>query len=343
MMVRIRTHLIIETIHVEFDDLTTMAYEQFGLGPELQLMTPGTIIPVAAAPRPSDQTGSPLSTSIDQAAPSASTSSKIQETQSPVIFEEGIDFEESFAPVARIEAIRIFVANAANKNITIYQMDVKITFLNGELRKEVYVSQTKGFVDPENPTHVYKLKKALYGLNQAPRAWYDMLLSFLLSQKFSKGAVDPTLFTRKEGKDILMTKYALEILNKYDMDSCDPVDTPIVDWTKLDEDLQGTPVDATRYRGMIRSLMYLTTSRPDLVFAFDQKVLEQQQQELEKQHLVEDRIISNIADTNHGSEQVKTMKIKLEYQFQDKENYKTISVLKCLGDFFYCNCIDKTI
>ncbi|GJW28289.1 retrovirus-related pol polyprotein from transposon TNT 1-94 [Tanacetum coccineum] len=89
--------------------------------------------------------------------------------------EEGIDFEESFAPVARIEAIRIFIANAANKNMTIYQMDVKTAFLNGELKEEVYVSQPEGFVDPDHPTHVYRLKKALYGLKQAPRAWYDTL------------------------------------------------------------------------------------------------------------------------------------------------------------------------
>ncbi|GJY07115.1 retrovirus-related pol polyprotein from transposon TNT 1-94 [Tanacetum coccineum] len=87
--------------------------------------------------------------------------------------EEGIDFEESFAPVARIEAIRIFIANAASKNMTIYQMDVKTAFLNGELKEEVYVSQLEGFVDPDHPTHVYRLKKALYGLKQAPRAWYQ--------------------------------------------------------------------------------------------------------------------------------------------------------------------------
>ncbi|GKA11334.1 retrovirus-related pol polyprotein from transposon TNT 1-94 [Tanacetum coccineum] len=84
--------------------------------------------------------------------------------------EEGINFKESFAPVARIEAIRIFVANVAHKNMMIYQMDVKTTFLNGELKKEVYVSQPEGFVDQDNPSHVYKLKKALYGLKQAPRA-----------------------------------------------------------------------------------------------------------------------------------------------------------------------------
>ncbi|GKG31596.1 retrovirus-related pol polyprotein from transposon TNT 1-94, partial [Tanacetum coccineum] len=95
--------------------------------------------------------------------------------------EEGIDFEESFAPVARIEAIHIFIVNAAHKNMMIYQMDVKMDFLNGELKEEVYVSQPEGFVNQGNPSHVYKLKKALYDLKQAPRAWYDMLTSFLIS------------------------------------------------------------------------------------------------------------------------------------------------------------------
>ncbi|GJY32508.1 retrovirus-related pol polyprotein from transposon TNT 1-94, partial [Tanacetum coccineum] len=204
--------------------------------------------------------------------------------------EEGIDFEESFALVARIEAIRIFIAKAANKNMAIYQMDVKTTFLNGELKEEVYVSQPEGFVDPDHPTH---------------------------------GAVDPTLFTRKTGKHILLvqiyvddiifaltdlkacdifsnemssifqmpmmrqmsfflgiqvsqnpggifinqSKFALEILKKFGMDSCDPVDTPMVDRLKLDEDPLGIPVDQTRFRSMVGSLMYLTASRPDLVFA----------------------------------------------------------------------------
>ncbi|GKE44003.1 retrovirus-related pol polyprotein from transposon TNT 1-94, partial [Tanacetum coccineum] len=116
--------------------------------------------------------------------------------------EEGIDFKELFAPVARIEAIRIFVANAAHKNMTIYQIDVKMALLNGELKEKVYVSQPDGFVDQNNPSHVYKLKKALYDLKQAPHAWYDTLSSFLISQQFSKGAVDPTLFTRHAGNDL---------------------------------------------------------------------------------------------------------------------------------------------
>ncbi|GKE15677.1 retrovirus-related pol polyprotein from transposon TNT 1-94 [Tanacetum coccineum] len=111
--------------------------------------------------------------------------------------EEGIDFEESFAPVARLEAIRIFIANVASKNMTVYQMDVKTAFLNGELKEEVYVSQLEGFVDLDHPHHVYRLKKALYGLKQAPRAWYDTLSKFLLAHRFSKGVVDPTLFIRK--------------------------------------------------------------------------------------------------------------------------------------------------
>ncbi|GJZ49747.1 retrovirus-related pol polyprotein from transposon TNT 1-94 [Tanacetum coccineum] len=212
--------------------------------------------------------------------------------------EEGIDFEELFAPIARIEAIRIFIAKASHKNMTIYQMD-------------------------DNPSHVYRLKKALYGLKKAPRAWYDMLSSFLISQHFSKGAVDATLFTWHAGNDLLLvqiyvdniifastntamcnefanqmntkfkmsmmgqmsfflglqisqsprgifinqSKYASEIVKKYGLLTTDFVDTPLVEKSKLDEDLQGKQVDATLYRGMIGSLMYLTSSRPDLIYA----------------------------------------------------------------------------
>ncbi|GKA68808.1 retrovirus-related pol polyprotein from transposon TNT 1-94 [Tanacetum coccineum] len=137
-------------------------------------------------------------------------------------------------------------------------MDVKTAFLNGKLREVVYVSQPGGFVDQDKPNHVYMLKNALYGLKQSPRAWYDMLSSFQLSQEFSKGVVDATLFTKKAGRDILL---------KYGMLSSDPVDTPMVEKSKLDKDLQRKPVDPTHYRGMIGSLMYLTSSRPDLVFA----------------------------------------------------------------------------
>nr|GFA07446.1 retrovirus-related Pol polyprotein from transposon TNT 1-94 [Tanacetum cinerariifolium] len=237
--------------------------------------------------------------------------------------EEGINFEESFASVARLEAIRIFLAYVVHQNMVVYQMDVKTAFLNGNLREEVYVSQPDGFVDLDNPNHVYKLKKALYGLKQAPRVWYDMLLSFLLSQDFSKGSVDPTLFIRRKGNDLLLvqiyvddiifaastlelcdlcanlmcskfkmsmmgkilfflglqisqnpkgifinqSKYALESLKKYGFESCDPVDTPMVEKSKLDEDREWKAMDPSHYRGMIGTLLYLTPSRPDLQFA----------------------------------------------------------------------------
>ncbi|GJR88152.1 retrovirus-related pol polyprotein from transposon TNT 1-94 [Tanacetum coccineum] len=154
---------------------------------------------------------------------------------------EGIDFEESFALVARLDAIRISLAYATYMNMIVYQMDVKTAFLNDILHEEVYVRQPDGFVDQDNPNHVYKLKKALYGLKQAPRAWYDLLSKFLLSQEFSKGTVDPTLFIRRQGKDspglqisqsprgilINQSKYALESLKKHGMEFSDPVDTPM--------------------------------------------------------------------------------------------------------------------
>ncbi|GJR23857.1 retrovirus-related pol polyprotein from transposon TNT 1-94 [Tanacetum coccineum] len=120
--------------------------------------------------------------------------------------EEGIDFEESFAPVARLEAVWMFIANVAHTNITIFQMDVKTTFLNGPLKEEVYVSQPEGFIDPEFPDYVYRLKKALYGLKQESRAWYDKLSSFLIEHGFTKGIIDLTLFTRRHGEDILLVQ-----------------------------------------------------------------------------------------------------------------------------------------
>ncbi|GJX88275.1 retrovirus-related pol polyprotein from transposon TNT 1-94 [Tanacetum coccineum] len=120
--------------------------------------------------------------------------------------EEGIDFEESFAPVARLEAVRIFVAYAAHKSFPIYQMDVKMTFLNGPLKEEVYVAQTDGFVDPNHPEKVYYLRKALYGLKQAPRVCYDELSNFLMSKGFTKGIIDPTLFMIRYGEDILIVQ-----------------------------------------------------------------------------------------------------------------------------------------
>nr|GEW06698.1 retrovirus-related Pol polyprotein from transposon TNT 1-94 [Tanacetum cinerariifolium] len=235
--------------------------------------------------------------------------------------EEGINFEESFTPVARMEAIRIFLAYAAHKSFTVFQMDVKTAFLHGSLEEDMYVCQPKGFIDANHPSHVYKLKKALYGLKQAPMAWYDELSTFLLQNHFFKGTIDPTLFIRHFQDDILVvqvyvddiifgsthpryiqlvselmksrfemsmmgemmfflglqvnqsfcgifinqSKYVLEILNKYGMESCDPVGTPMEIKDKLDLDLNETPVDATKYRSMTGALMYLTSSRPDIV------------------------------------------------------------------------------
>ncbi|GJW46909.1 retrovirus-related pol polyprotein from transposon TNT 1-94 [Tanacetum coccineum] len=192
--------------------------------------------------------------------------------------EEGIDFEESFAPVARLDAIQIFLAYTAHMNMIVYQMDVKTTFLNDILCEEVYVSQPDEFVDQDNPNHVYKLKKALYGLKQAPRVWYDLLSKFLLSQEFSKGTVDPTLFIRRQCKDILLisqsprgifinqSKYVLDSLKKYGMESSDPVDSPMVEKSKLDEDTQRKAIDPTHCRGMVGTFMYVIASRLDLTF-----------------------------------------------------------------------------
>nr|GEW35044.1 retrovirus-related Pol polyprotein from transposon TNT 1-94 [Tanacetum cinerariifolium] len=237
--------------------------------------------------------------------------------------EEGIDFKKSFAPVARLEAVRIFVAYAAHKSFPIYQMDVKMAFLNGPLKEEVYVAQPDGFVDLDHLEKVYRLRKALYGLKQAPRAWCDELSKFLTSKGFTKGIIDPTLFTIRYGEDILLvqiyvdniifgstnpkytkrfeklmynrfvisligemkfflaleihqsprgifinqTKYALEILHKHGMEKGQSIGTPMATKPKLDADLSGTPVDQTDYRSKIRSLMYLTSSRPDIVQA----------------------------------------------------------------------------
>nr|GEV73503.1 hypothetical protein [Tanacetum cinerariifolium] len=313
-----RTRRIVETIYVDLDALTEMASEQSSSGPTLNEMTPATIIQAESTDSPSSNTvdQDAPSPSKSQTTPEIQSSIIPQDVEEDIhdikvanmgndlLFgvpipevtsaqsssmarlvargyrqEEGIDFEESFAPVTRLEAIRIFLAYAAHKNMVVYQIDVKNAFLNGNLREEVYVSQSDGFVDKNNPNHVYKLKKALYGLKQAQRAWYDMLSSFLISQDFSKGSVDPTLFIRRNGNDLLLisqsprgifinqSKYALESLNKYGFESCDPVDTLMVEKSKLDEDKEGKAVDPSHYHGMIDTLFYLTASRPDLQFA----------------------------------------------------------------------------
>nr|GEV64851.1 retrovirus-related Pol polyprotein from transposon TNT 1-94 [Tanacetum cinerariifolium] len=202
--------------------------------------------------------------------------------------EEGIDFEESFTPVARMEAIRIFLAYAAHKSFTVFQMDVKTAFLHGSLKEDVYVCQPEGFIDADHPGHVYKLKKALYGLKQAPRAWYNELLMFLLQNHFFKGTIDLTLFIRRFNDDILVIQVNVDDIifasahpryiqlfsnlmkSRFEMSMMGEMTFFLglqVNQSPLDLDQNGTPVDATKYRSMIGALMYLTSSRPDIVHA----------------------------------------------------------------------------
>ncbi|KAI3771634.1 hypothetical protein L6452_02800 [Arctium lappa] len=237
--------------------------------------------------------------------------------------EEGIDYDETFAPVARLEAIRLFLAYAVYKDFIVYQMDVKSAFLNGKLNEEVYVEQPPGFYDPKHPNYVYKLDKALYGLKQAPRAWYDTLSSFLISENFERGKIDNTLFFKKikghiilvqiyvddiifgstnpslctrfaermkkeykmsmmgeltyflglqikqsdKGTFINQGKYVRDMLKKFDLTQASAMKTPMAPPLTLNKDPSGKPVNVTAYRGMIGSLLYLTASRPDIMYS----------------------------------------------------------------------------
>nr|GEV23562.1 hypothetical protein [Tanacetum cinerariifolium] len=298
-----RTKRIVETIHVNFDELTTMASKQSSSGPALNEITPATInsglvqksssltpyVPPSRNnwdllfqpmfdellnPPPSvdHQAAEVIAPIVDTYKEALTQSCWIEAMQEELneferlkvwelvphpdkvmvitlkwIYkvkldelggilknkaclvargyrqEKGIDFEESFALVARLESIQNFLAYTAHKNMVVYQMDVKTAFLNGNLREEVYVSQPDEFVEQENPNHV--------------------------------------------GIFINQSKYALESLKKYGFESCDPVDTPMVEKSKLDEDKDGKAVDPSHYRGMINTLLYLTASRFDLQFA----------------------------------------------------------------------------
>ncbi|KAJ0901311.1 putative RNA-directed DNA polymerase [Helianthus annuus] len=236
--------------------------------------------------------------------------------------QEGIDFTEVYAPVARLEAIRIFLAFASWKNFKVFQLDVKSAFLYGKVKEEVYVGQPPGFTDPIHKNKVYLLDKALYGLHQAPRAWYETLSQHLLANQFIRGKVDATLFTKvvdghllivqiyvddiifgstneklckdfeqvmkqkfemssmgemkfflglqveqlPEGIFIHQTKYVHDILEKFGMSSSTPAATPLATNHGIHPDLTGDRVDETLYRSMIGSLMYLTASRPDIMY-----------------------------------------------------------------------------
>ncbi|GJV53692.1 putative ribonuclease H-like domain-containing protein [Tanacetum coccineum] len=237
--------------------------------------------------------------------------------------EEGIDYDEVFAHVAMIEAIKIFLAFASYMGFIVYKMDVKSAFLYGKIDEEVYVSQPPGFIDPKFPKKVYKVVKALYGLHQAPRAWYATLSTFLLKNGYRRGTIDKTLFIKKEKHDIILVqvyvddiifgstkkswcdefealmksrfqmssmgeltfflglqvkqkedgifisqdKYVAEILKKFDFVSVKTASTPIETQKPLVKDEEASDVDVHLYRSMIGSLMYLTASRPDIMFA----------------------------------------------------------------------------
>ncbi|GJW86761.1 retrovirus-related pol polyprotein from transposon TNT 1-94 [Tanacetum coccineum] len=236
--------------------------------------------------------------------------------------QEGINYDETYAPVARLESIRILLAYACALDFKLFQMDVKSAFLNGFINEEVYVAQPPGFIDFEKPDHVYKLKKALYGLKQAPKAWYDRLKAFLIKHEYKMGMVDNTLFTKKKSLNLIIvqiyvddiifgstcqdmcdefakimhdefemsmmgelnfflglqikqmedgiffnqSKYIKEMLKKFGLKDSKPMKTPMSFDTKLTKDEECESVDSTKYRGMIGSLLYLTASRPDIMF-----------------------------------------------------------------------------
>jgi hypothetical protein len=236
---------------------------------------------------------------------------------------EGLDFGQTYAPVAKLEAIRILLAYACVHNIKLYQLDVNSAFLNGYINEEVYVEQPPGFEDDKKPNHVYKLKKTLYGLKQTPRALYERLRDFLLSKGFKMGKVDTTLFTKKIGQDLFVLqiyvddiifgstiqdfceefgkmianefeiymigelsyffglqikqlknstfvsqgKYIKDMLKKFGMIDSKAISTPMGTNGNLDSDASSNMVDQKLYRSMIRSLLYVTTSRSDIMFS----------------------------------------------------------------------------
>nr|GEW36163.1 hypothetical protein [Tanacetum cinerariifolium] len=200
--------------------------------------------------------------------------------------EEGIDYDEVFVPVARIKAIRLFLAYASFMGFTLYQMNVKSAFLYGTIDEEVYVMQPPGFQDPEYPARVYKVEKTMYGLHQAPRAWYGTLSKYLLTNGFQRGTIDQTLFIRRQRGDfILVQVYVDDIIfgssnpqlcrefeafmhEKFQMSVMDvrSSNTPMEKENPWGKDGTGIDVDLHLYRSMIGSLMYLTASRPVIMF-----------------------------------------------------------------------------
>ncbi|GJT10687.1 retrovirus-related pol polyprotein from transposon TNT 1-94 [Tanacetum coccineum] len=215
--VSLATRIEAASTAVRIDLVFQPVFDEF-FSPPASVASP---VPVKEDPAPVESTGSPFSKTIDQDAPLPKTIS--EESSSSDVISTTV---HSDAPISEhLKVVRIFLAFAAHMNMIVDQLDVKTTFFNGILREEVYVSQPDGFVDPDYPNHVYRLKKALYGLKQAPRAC-------------------------PRGNFLNQSKYALESLKKYGMESYNPVDTPIVEKSKLDEDTQGKAVDPTHYRRM---------------------------------------------------------------------------------------------
>ncbi|GKC25264.1 putative ribonuclease H-like domain-containing protein [Tanacetum coccineum] len=173
--------------------------------------------------------------------------------------EEWIDYDEVFSPVARIKAIRLFLTYALFKDFVEYHMDVKSAFLYRKIEEEVYICQPLGFEDPDFLDRVYKVENALYGLHQAPRAWYETLSTYLLENRFQRGHIDKTLFIKRDQGDIL-------IVQKFSFSDVKTANTPMETHKPLLKDADGKDVDEHMYRSMISSLMYLTSSRPDIMF-----------------------------------------------------------------------------
>ncbi|GJZ14128.1 retrovirus-related pol polyprotein from transposon TNT 1-94 [Tanacetum coccineum] len=237
--------------------------------------------------------------------------------------QEGIDYDETYALVARLESIRILLAYACALDFKLFQMDVKSAFLNGLINEQVYVAQPPGFIDFQKPDHVYKLKKAFYGLKQAPKAWYDRLKVFLIKHEYKIGMVDNTLFTKKKSSNLIIvqiyvddiifgstcqdmcdefakimhdmfemsmmgelnfflglqikqmeddiffnqSKYIKKILKKFGLEGFKPMKTHMSSDIKLTKDEECESKDSTKYRCMTGSLLYLTASRPDIMFS----------------------------------------------------------------------------
>ncbi|GKD02589.1 retrovirus-related pol polyprotein from transposon TNT 1-94 [Tanacetum coccineum] len=227
--------------------------------------------------------------------------------------QEGIDYNETYAPVARLESIRILLAYACALDFKLFQMDVKSAFLNGFINEEVYVAQPPGFIDFAKPNHVYRLKKMLYGLKQAPKAWYDSStcqelcddFAMIMHDEFEMSMMGELNFflglqikQLEDGIFFNQSKYIKEMLKKFGLEDSKPMKTHMSTETKLTKDEEGESVDNTKYRGMISILLYLTASRPDIMFSVC--LCARFQEDPKTSHLeAVKRIFRYIKDTTH--------------------------------------------